>query len=89
MFVLILVLLYSKSNFNDDDVEVGRCISRKIDVQCSSSKEVSRSSWIISLLDFKNLRFEILPVKRSHYQINLLFFFRLVIIFCLTTRGRP
>jgi hypothetical protein len=37
----LAVLLYSKTNYNDDDVEVGRCVSRKINIQCSSSAEVS------------------------------------------------
>ncbi len=27
--------------WNDDDVEIGRCVSRKLDIQCSTSAEVS------------------------------------------------
>lgn len=34
------VLQFSVSDYNDDDVEVGRCVSRKTHVQCSSSLEV-------------------------------------------------
>lgn len=37
---IVIVLLYSKTGYNDDDVEVGRCVSRKINIQCSSSAEV-------------------------------------------------
>ena len=39
---IVTVLLYSKTGYNDDDVEVGRCISRKINIQCSSSAEVGK-----------------------------------------------
>ena len=31
----------SSQKWNDDDVEIGRCISRKLDFQCSTSAEVS------------------------------------------------
>lgn len=30
----------STQKWNDDDVEIGRCISRKLDFQCSTSAEV-------------------------------------------------
>ena len=32
---------HSRHEWNDDDVEIGRCISRKIDAQCSTSAEVN------------------------------------------------
>ena len=40
----LLAVLYhdvhSDDKWNDDDVEIGRCLSRKVDTQCSSSAEV-------------------------------------------------
>lgn len=32
---------HSRHEWNDDDVEIGRCISRKINAQCSTSAEVN------------------------------------------------
>ena len=34
---------HSSQKWNDDDVEIGRCISRKLDFQCSTSAEVNLS----------------------------------------------
>ena len=39
---------HSDDKWNDDDVEIGRCLSRKIDTQCSSSAEVSSISLSLS-----------------------------------------
>lgn len=42
MFLYIVFLHDEQSvqKWNDDDVEIGRCISRKLDFQCSTSAEV-------------------------------------------------
>ena len=32
---------HSRNEWNDDDVEIGRCISRKMNEQCSTSAEVN------------------------------------------------
>ena len=36
----------TKAEWNDDDVEIGRCLSRKTDIQCSSSMEVSECVFV-------------------------------------------
>ena len=33
---------HSSQKWDDDDVEIGRCISRKLNFQCSTSEEVYR-----------------------------------------------
>ena len=63
---ILAVLFHDARNddkWNDDDVEIGRCLSRKVDTQCSSSAEVSvvfsnidsPLPWVVAVLVARHL----------------------------------